>query len=205
MNYGPLTFSQQYPGGVFIGFTSPVHRKAAEQLAFFANDAWRQGYKELHLIMSSPGGDPENGFYAASVLRALPIKVITYNVGEVNSSGLLIFLAGDERYALDGATFHFHRPSFVGPGWQLTETVLRHRMKGFELLSSRLVSYVAERTGKPFEEVDQWCANETLMNAGDAQTHNLVHGVKFPSIPEDGFFVQVVLQDEQKAHVRVTP
>lgn len=36
---------------------------------------------ELHLLLSTPGGSVREGLAVYNVLRALPIKVITYNVG----------------------------------------------------------------------------------------------------------------------------
>jgi ATP-dependent protease ClpP protease subunit len=58
-----------------------------------------QGFDELHLMLSTLGGQVAQGISIYNMLKALPIRVITYNVGTVNSIGNVIFLAGSPRYA----------------------------------------------------------------------------------------------------------
>ena len=56
-----------------------------------------------------------NGLNLYNVLRALPTKLITHNVGNVDSIGNAIFLAGVERYACPHSTFMFHGVGFDAP------------------------------------------------------------------------------------------
>jgi hypothetical protein len=80
---------------IFVG-GKPHHRPSViaaigQQLA--------AAHDEAHLLLSTPSGRVDIGLMVYNMLRALPIKVITYNVGTVNSIGNLVFLAGAERYA----------------------------------------------------------------------------------------------------------
>jgi ATP-dependent protease ClpP protease subunit len=48
-------------------------------------------------MLSSPGGHVMLGMNLYNVLRALPIKLTTHNVGNVDSIGNAVFLAGNPR------------------------------------------------------------------------------------------------------------
>jgi ATP-dependent protease ClpP protease subunit len=53
---------------------------------------------EVHLLLSSPGGDPAEALAAYNVLRGLAVPIVTHNVGRVASASNTIFLAGNPRY-----------------------------------------------------------------------------------------------------------
>ena len=63
-------------------------------------------------MISTPGGTVMNGLNLYNVMRAMPFRLTTHNVGNVDSIGNAIFLAGEERYAwmqglaTAGVTFH---------------------------------------------------------------------------------------------------
>lgn len=42
-------------------------------------------------MLSTPGGSVMNGLNLYNVLRALPFKIITHNVGNVDSIGMQLF------------------------------------------------------------------------------------------------------------------
>ena len=62
----------------------------------------------VYLLLSSEVGSVMHGINLYNVLRALPVKLVTHNVGNVDSIGNAIFLAGEERYACQHSTFMFH-------------------------------------------------------------------------------------------------
>ena len=66
-------------------------------------------------MLSTPGGSVMNGLNLYNVLRGLPITLTTHNVGNVDSIGNAIFLAGQIRYACPHSTFMFHGVAFNFP------------------------------------------------------------------------------------------
>jgi len=64
--------------------------------------------ERLYLLMSSPGGNIEDGFSLYNLLRALPTELITVNMGQIASIASVPFLAGSRRYACENSYFHFH-------------------------------------------------------------------------------------------------
>src|SRR3546814_4408950 len=57
----------------------------------------RDGFNELYFLFSTPGGSVMHGMNIYNVLRALPARLVFHNVGNVDSIGNAIFLAGDIR------------------------------------------------------------------------------------------------------------
>jgi ATP-dependent protease ClpP protease subunit len=48
------------------------------------------------------------GINIYNVLCGMPFKLVTHNVGNVDSIGDVVFLAGETRYACAHSTFMFH-------------------------------------------------------------------------------------------------
>ena len=61
--------------------------------------------QRVYLLLSTPGGSVMNGMNLYNVLKGMPFELITHNVGNVDSIGNVIFLAGEKRYATANATF----------------------------------------------------------------------------------------------------
>ena len=69
------------------------------------------------------------GMNLYNVLRALPIKLTVHNVGNVDSIGNAVFLAGSPRYACPHSTFMFHGVGFdISQGARLEEKLLTERL-----------------------------------------------------------------------------
>lgn len=69
-------------------------------------------FTEVYLLLSSEGGSIEDAFSIYNLMRALPAKIITVNMGQIASAGNIPFLAADERWACENSYFHFHNLSF---------------------------------------------------------------------------------------------
>jgi len=96
------------PARIYLVFTLDINpQNVAKLLTECANWA-NQGTKEIYLHFASFGGNTAAGIAAYNVLRALPVKLITHNIGNIDSVANIIFLAGEERFAVPHATFMFH-------------------------------------------------------------------------------------------------
>ena len=85
-------------------------------------------FQELHLLLSTMGGQVAAGISLYNMLMALPVKVITYNTGQVNSIGNVVFLAGSERYASKVSSFMFHGVGFDVQNQRFEEKLLIERL-----------------------------------------------------------------------------
>src|SRR3989442_4188200 len=62
----------------------------------------------FYFLFSSSGGNVEAGIGLHNFLRALPVKLAFHNTGSADSISTVVFLAGEERYATNHATFMMH-------------------------------------------------------------------------------------------------
>lgn len=74
------------------------------QQANFANVV----FTDLYLLMSSEGGSVEDGIALFNLLRVLPVKLITVNMGQIASAANVPFLAAQSRWTCAHSYFHFH-------------------------------------------------------------------------------------------------
>lgn len=65
----------------------------------------------LNVFINSVGGDVYEGLEIYNTLRASGKNITTVNTGMCASIASIIFLAGDERVAMEGTTFMVHKPS----------------------------------------------------------------------------------------------
>jgi ATP-dependent protease ClpP protease subunit len=102
---------------VYISFSAEIDIKTTETLIAVTFAQIAQGASELYYLFSTPGGQVAQGIALYNTLKALPVPTIMHSVGNVDSIGNAIFLAGKTRYACPVSTFMFHG------GW------LRHRSR----------------------------------------------------------------------------
>lgn len=192
MNANP-SLIQRYPAGCFIGFNAGIDRRAAEQLVMVTVDARNNGYKEINLCLSSTGGILDHAYYAVSVLDALGVRLITYNIGNIASAANLIFLCGHDRVAIEDSTFMYHQTSFGPASGEVTEDFASKRLKGIQEDDRRSARIVAKKTGRTVKEVLGWQRRGLVHNTASAIKNGIIHRVGVLNIPPEAFFHQIVM------------
>ena len=137
-----------------------------------------------------------NGLNIYNVLIGLPLEVITHNVGNVDSIGNAIFLAGKRRYACPHSTFMFH-----GVGFDLKNQTMRLEEKNLKeslanILSDhkRIGSIIAERTKLDEKVVAGLFSEAQTKDATFAVGAGIVHEVKNVQIPPGSNVISLVFQ-----------
>jgi ATP-dependent Clp protease, protease subunit len=184
--------SARFPGGCYLGFNAALDRRPVEQLVSVIGDSIKNGFTEINLCLSSAGGILDHTYYACSLLDALPVRLVTWNVGNIQSAAVMLFLCGAERYAVDGATFFFHQTGYE-PSGRITEPFLVEKLKAVQYDDNRSASIIATKTGKPVQDVRGWQNSELVMNTTDAHAYGIIHGVRQFSVPGDAFFHQILV------------
>lgn len=104
---------------VFHGPTNyPATKSLRNALCAFGNclpNANHGGvvFDKLYLLMTSEGGSIEDALAIYNLIEALPVDVVTVNMGQIASAGILPFLAGGECWACKHSYFHFHNLSWT--------------------------------------------------------------------------------------------
>jgi len=183
---------EQYPGGCYLGFNAAIDRKAAEAIMTSIKSSQQAGFDTINLSITSVGGIMDQTYYLFNMIESLPLKMITWNVGNIQSAANILFLCGDERYAVPNSTFFFHQVGFDGQG-RFTAPYIQERLKALQYDDLRSATIVAHKSGKPLEEVRVWQNTELVMDTKAALDHGLIHDVREFRIPPDAFFHQIVV------------
>lgn len=183
------------PETVYVSFSAEINPHTTESLIATMFNLVTQGVKRIYLLISTPGGMVMNGMNLYNVLRALPVELITHNVGNVDSIGTPVFLAGSKRYACPHSTFMFHGIGFdVKQSIRLEEKFLRERLDGIKADQKRIGSIIRERTKLTEEEVDSLFLEAQTKDAAFAAGRGIVDDVRDVQIPKGSPVISLVFQ-----------
>jgi len=192
----PPTLTEPQPTAAYVSFSAEINQTTTEGLLAAIAELMMKGVQTIYLMLSTSGGNVMNGMTIYNVLRALPVKVITHNVGNVDSIGNVIFLAGSERYATKHSTFMFHGVAFNTTGPEsVDEKLLRERMGVVKAEHKRIASIMAERTRKlKAEEVEKRFAEAMTRDPNEALADGIIHDIREVQIPAGAPFYQLAFK-----------
>lgn len=183
------------PPIVYVTFSAEIDANTTESLiATMANIA-NQNVPEVYLMISTPGGSVMHGINLYNVLRAMPFKLTTHNVGNVDSIGNAIFLAGETRYAAPHSTFMFHGVGFNAlVGQRFEEAFLKERLEGILADQKRIGAIIEERTKLTGDQLEKLFISAQTKDAAYAVGCGIVHDVRDASVPQGAPVVTLVFQ-----------
>jgi ATP-dependent protease ClpP protease subunit len=180
---------------IYVSFSAEINANTTESLIATLSNCANQGARNVYLLLSTPGGLVMNGMNLYNVLRALPFNLTTHNVGNVDSIGNAVFLAGRVRYACPNSTFMFHGVGFdLPPGWRLEEKLLRERLDGILADQKRIGEVIQERTTLTREQAEILFREATTKDAAYAVSSGIVHEVRDVDIPAGSPVISLVFQ-----------
>jgi ATP-dependent Clp protease, protease subunit len=184
------------PEVVYISFSAEVSPHTTESLLAVMANCANQRVKTVYLLLSTPGGSVMNGLNIYNVLIGMPFELITHNVGNVDSIGNAIFLAGAKRYACPHSTFMFH-----GVGLDIKNQTVRLEEKNLNehlahILSDhkRIGTIITERTKLDEKVVATLFSEAQTKDATFAVSTGIVHEIKDVQIPPGSQVVSLVFQ-----------
>ncbi|MGB8478847.1 MAG: ATP-dependent Clp protease proteolytic subunit [Acidobacteriaceae bacterium] len=177
----------------FISFTAEVVPQTAESLLNAVTGLVNQGFRDIHLLVSTPGGIVALGITIYNVLRGLPIDLTTHNVGNVDSIGTVIYLAGEHRFTCPQATFMLHGVSFTSPvPAQFFEKTLKERLASIQADHERIKAIYNERAGIDPQRAEEIFLGENTMNATESVESGIAHGIRLVQIPAGSPVLQLI-------------
>jgi ATP-dependent Clp protease protease subunit len=177
----------------FVSFSAEIVPKTIETLLATMANLTNQGYREIHLLLTTPGGSVMHGIAAYNVLRGLPITLVTHNVANVDSIGTVLFLAGERRYACRQATFMLHGVAFsVATPTNFFEKNLGERLASVRADQERIKAIYHDRAGINPNDAEHFFLGEVTMSAGDAVNRGLVHELRDVQVPAGSPVLQLV-------------
>lgn len=183
------------PPVVYVSFSAEINAHTTESLIATLANLVNEGVPEVRLLLSTPGGNVMNGMNLYNVLSAMPFKLVTHNVGNVDSIGNAIFLAGDERIACPHSTFMFHGVGFDAmEGTHFAEQLLRERLDGILADQKRIAGIIEDRTNLSTEQIEPLFREAQTKDSAYAVSTGFVHEIQDVEIPEGSPVIALVFQ-----------
>lgn len=179
----------------YVSFDAEINQLTTESLLGVCADLVNKKFDTIYLFLSTLGGRVINGLTLYNVLRGMPIKLITHNVGSVNSIGNVVFLAGDERYACPNSTFMFHGVGFdISTPMRFEEKDLRERLNSLSADQDRIGKVIVERTNLDDDKVGKLFLEAVTRDPSYALTNGIIDEIREVSIPKGTTLVQLVFK-----------
>jgi ATP-dependent Clp protease, protease subunit len=141
--------------------------------------AIQQGTVKITLMLSTPGGSVMHGMTLYNYLAALPVELVTYNIGNVDSIGAIVFLAGSQRFACPHSTFMLHPVAFGLQGAANYEQPdLTAIVQSLEADQARIAGIYAERSGLQKANALALFNQQKTYSATEAESFGFVNEVK---------------------------
>lgn len=170
---------------IYINFSAEINQQTSEALMNFLANQINKGEKEIYILLSSPGGSTRDGITLYNYIKSLPVKVIIHNNGIIDSIANVIFLSGEERYALPHSSFLFHGVGFdVNQPIRLDEKELKEKIKIIERDQKLINEIIAERTNTSIEEIRKLFLEAQTKTPEEAKKMGLIQEIKEVKIPE---------------------
>jgi ClpP protease-like protein len=82
---------EEPPHTAYVSFSAEINAHTSESLIAALANCANGGVTEFQLLLSTPGRNVMNGMNLYNVLRAMPLHLVTHNVGNVDSIGNAVF------------------------------------------------------------------------------------------------------------------
>lgn len=169
---------------VVVSFLAEINPSTVESLIAVMAQCANLRVAEVTLLISTPGGSVMHGMTAYNVLRSMPFRLTTHNVGNVDSIGNVVFLAGDVRFASPNTTFMFHGVGFdVNGGVRFEEKLLKERLESLLSDQRRIGAVIAGRSNVSEEEIAGFFRDQQTKDANYAIGAGIISEVRDAEIP----------------------
>lgn len=133
--------------------------------------------QDINIYINSPGGSGSAMLAMYDTMQFVSADVATTALGLAASAGAFLLAAGakGKRSALPNTRILLHQPSIQGLGGQASDVEIHAR----EIINQkrRVSEILAERTGQPFEKVEDDTDRDFIMSPEEAVEYGLIDRV----------------------------
>lgn len=132
--------------------------------------------KDISMYINSPGGSVTAGLAIYDTMQYVRCDIQTICIGQACSMGALLLAGGTigKRYSLPSSRIMIHQPSGGVRGQQSDITVQAKELLRIKKLS---IEFLAEKTGKTYDEIAKDIERDFYMTATEAQEYGIVDKV----------------------------
>ncbi len=133
---------------------------------------------EITIYINSPGGEVMSGLAVYDFIKIMKSPIRTVCVGDTESMGAIIFIAGEKREMLPHVRILIHDPSY---GHLDVSGKKPHEIqRGVDSLNKvrqTLAEIISERTGKSLDEIYKITAEDNYFTAEEAINFGLANDI----------------------------
>ena len=135
--------------------------------------------KEIYFYINSPGGSVTDGLAIVDTMNYIKCPVSTFCLGLAASFGAVLLANGEKgkRFAMPNAEILIHQPLIGGNGISGQTTDIKIHAEQMIKTRERLTKILADRTGKPIEQVMKDTERDNYMTAEEALKYGLIDGI----------------------------
>ena len=137
--------------------------------------------KEIYFYINSPGGSVTDGLAIVDTMNYIKCPVSTFCLGLAASFGAVLLANGEKgkRFAMPNAEILIHQPLIGGGGISGQTTDIKIQADQMIKTRERLTKILADRTGKPIEQVMVDTERDNYMTAEEALEYGLIDEILY--------------------------
>lgn len=167
----------------FINFHAGINPNTCQNLMTAVAQKLAAGTDHFYILLSTPGGEVQSGITVYNFLRSVPAQITMHNMGNVDSIGNVIFLAGQQRFACAHSTFMFHGVAVDVKNARLEEKSSREILHAILNDQIRMADIIVARTNVTRRRSRQLFREAKTKNAPDALATGIIQQIIDPTIP----------------------
>ena len=176
---------------VYVVFDGPINQHTADAIIGTLVEQAQRGIAEVYLALSTSGGGVDAGMRLYSILRGLPFKLIVHNLGYVNSIGIAVFLAANNRYANPNSIFVFHGIAYNDTSGRYGERKLQEMLDRVRADQRRIADIITLRTDIALDEVEEFFRAEQTTTADYALRKGVVESIREFELPAGAQVIRI--------------
>ena len=137
--------------------------------------------KEIYFYINSSGGSVTDGLAIVDTMNYIKCPVSTFCLGLAASFGAVLLANGEKgkRFAMPNAEILIHQPLIGGHGISGQTTDIKIHADQMIKTRERLTKILADRTGKPIEQVMKDTERDNYMTAEEALEYGLIDEILY--------------------------
>ena len=166
-----------------VSFNRMIDQDTARALMVHLAQAVNNGHDEIHLMLSSDGGLNDLAIATYNTMRALPVRLITYNMGVVNSAANVVFQGGENRVCVPRSSFMFHGSAFDIQNERLDIKGLREKQAALENVQRVISGIISDRSKVDTERINRMFLEQANILPEEALSLGLIDDIGEVTIP----------------------
>ena len=176
----------------YVLFSRLINDENVIELVRKPNEISSRG-QDIYLLLNSHGGNVAAGIHCYNMLRALPTRLVSHNVGNVNSIANAVFPTGEERYSTSSAVFMFHSVGFdINTPTRLDCLQIREHLDSVIADHNRIGAIISDRSELALSAAIELFDTQIVRTAEWALKNGVIHEVKDLYLPADRVLYELV-------------